>query len=74
MDEAGLDFRILLPLLENTLAGLKSHDPIDLQTGPAIRHDEVTLNRHLGMLHDPHTIDIYKLLTQSIQDTYDQKL
>ena len=74
MDEAGLDFRILLPLLENALQSLKSIDPKDLQTGPAIRHDDVTLNRHLNMLKDSSTIDIYKLLTQSIQDTYDKEL
>lgn len=74
MDEAGLDFRILLPLLENALQSLKSMDPKDLQTGPAMRNDEATLNRHLTMLHDQNSIDIYKLLTKSIQDTYDKEL
>lgn len=74
MNAAGLDFRILLPLLENALKSLQHANAWDMQTGPAIRHDEMTINRHLDLLHDPTTIDIYKLLTKSIQDTYDKKL
>ncbi len=74
MNAAGLDFRILLPLLENALKSLQQSSAKDLQTGPAIRNDEATINRHLQLLDDPATIDIYKLLTKSIQDTYDKKL
>lgn len=74
MDSAGLDFRILLPLLENALKSLQHTPAKDMQTGPAIRQDETTINRHLDLLQDPTTIDIYKLLTKSIQDTYDKKL
>ncbi|AEV31207.1 hypothetical protein Oweho_0185 [Owenweeksia hongkongensis DSM 17368] len=74
MNNAGLDFRILLPLLENALQSLQHTSAKDMQTGPAIRHDESTINRHLDLLQDNTTIDIYKLLTKSIQDTYDKKL
>lgn len=74
MKNAGLDFRILLPLLQNALKSLQNSSPKDMQTGPAMRNDEVTIARHLNLLNDQNTIDIYKLLTQSIKDTYDEKL
>ena len=74
MQNAGLDFRILLPLMQNALKNLQNSSPKDMQTGPAIRNDEVTIARHLNLLKDQNTIDIYKLLTQSIKDTYDEKL
>lgn len=74
MKEAGLDFRILLPLLENALKNLHHSNPKDMQTGPAMRNDEETIARHLDLLKDPAATDIYKLFTQSIRETYDKKL
>lgn len=66
--EEGIDFKNLLPLIEETAARLRFFPAAQLQTGPAIRHDEITLQRHKNLLQRyPHLSDIYELLSQSIQ-------
>jgi predicted short-subunit dehydrogenase-like oxidoreductase (DUF2520 family) len=64
----GLDFRQLLPLIEETAARISSHSPSSVQTGPAARHDKQTIEQHLDLLKDhPHLKNIYLLMTESIQ-------
>ncbi len=74
LQEVELDFKILTPLIENAVKKLASKEPEKLQTGPAIRRDELTIEKHLGLIKDTLIADIYKLLTQSIQQTHDKKL
>ncbi len=74
LQEVELDFKILIPLIETSVKKLSSKDPENLQTGPAIRKDDVTIEKHLELIKDPLISDIYKLLTQSIQQTHDKKL
>lgn len=65
-------FDLLLPLIKETVEKLKGHLPIDMQTGPAIRSDQITINRHLQQL-DQHPLlfqEIYKLLTRSINPNF----
>lgn len=69
--EEGLDFSLLLPLIEETAARLKAGSPADQQTGPAIRKDDATLKKHLRLLKGyPHLKSIYELFTESIQHHY----
>ncbi len=64
----GLDFKQLLPLIEETALRLKTTAPQDAQTGPAIRHDGETIQKHLTVLEShPALKNIYVLLTESIQ-------
>jgi predicted short-subunit dehydrogenase-like oxidoreductase (DUF2520 family) len=64
----GLDFKQLLPLIEETAKRIRSASPAQAQTGPAIRHDKETLEKHLALLKDhPQLKNIYLLLTESIQ-------
>ncbi len=72
--EQNQDFKILIPLLENAVQKLHEKPARDLQTGPAIRYDQKTIGKHLSLLNDNMSRDIYKLLTESIQSTYDEKL
>lgn len=74
MEDAELDFKILIPLIHNAVDRLRDHNAFDLQTGPAIRHDEASIRKHLELINDPLTKEIYKLLTESIQNIHDQKL
>ena len=63
----GLDFRQLLPLIEETATRIKDISPAKAQTGPAIRHDDETIQKHLALLNDhPQLKKIYELLTESI--------
>lgn len=64
----GIDFKQLLPLIEETALRLKAVSPAAAQTGPAIRHDKETIQKHLDLLNNhPQLKNIYILLTESIQ-------
>jgi len=66
----GLDFKQLLPLIEETASRLKETSPKQAQTGPATRHDTETIQKHLELLKNhPQLKNIYVLLTESIQQT-----
>jgi len=41
---------------------------LDSQTGPAKRNDEETIESHLALLNNENQKNIYKILTQSIQN------
>jgi predicted short-subunit dehydrogenase-like oxidoreductase (DUF2520 family) len=63
----GLDFKNLLPLIEETANRLRQFSPRQVQTGPAIRNDVVTIQKHLELLNDnPPLKDLYSLLTKNI--------
>lgn len=64
---------ILYPLLKETARKAVISDPVEVQTGPARRNDRKTITGHLELLSGDEE-KIYKLLTQSIQNTYGKKL
>ena len=69
--EEGVDFKLLLPLLSETVNRIKDFSPAEVQTGPAIRNDLETINKHLEMLaENPDLQKIYRLFSQSIQKHY----
>lgn len=64
----GLNFKQLLPLIEETALRIKTIAPKEAQTGPALRHDRETIEKHLELLEKhPHLKTIYVLMTESIQ-------
>ena len=66
--EHQVPFEILKPLIHETAEKINTLDPIDAQTGPAKRHDSTTIEAHLEYLTNENQKNIYKLITQSIQD------
>jgi hypothetical protein len=67
MKEQNLDFDLLRPLIAETAAKVQSNDPLKMQTGPASRGDQETVDAHLDLLkNNPEIQDIYKKLSQSI--------
>jgi predicted short-subunit dehydrogenase-like oxidoreductase (DUF2520 family) len=63
----GIDFYLLLPLIEETAGRLKEIPPSQSQTGPALRNDRNTIEKHLQLLDNyPQLRKIYELLTESI--------
>ncbi|HSK13974.1 MAG TPA: Rossmann-like and DUF2520 domain-containing protein [Phnomibacter sp.] len=65
--QKGVDFRVLLPLMEHTVGRLHHFTPSEMQTGPAIRGDANTIGRHLELLHnDAKTRELYQLLSDAI--------
>jgi len=67
-EEHQVPFEILRPLIQETAEKINTLDPIDAQTGPAKRHDSNTIEAHLAYLTNENQKNIYKILTQSIQD------
>ena len=65
--ESGLDFSVMLPLLDETVAKLHELPPAAAQTGPAVRRDENVMGMQKAMLADrPDLQRIYSLLSESI--------
>jgi predicted short-subunit dehydrogenase-like oxidoreductase (DUF2520 family) len=64
----GLDFQQLIPLIMETATRVGTLPPRDTQTGPAIRHDKETLQKHIELLKaHPQLKTLYLVLTESIQ-------
>lgn len=62
-----IDYKTLFPLIDETTLRAKSISPFLSQTGPAIRNDVYTLNRHLQALTaNPDLRYVYLKLTESI--------
>ena len=64
-----LDFKLLLPLIEETGKRIKNNAPKNVQTGPAIRRDDTTLTSHISLLKTyPSLQKLYQLMSDSIKD------
>ena len=72
-EEHQVPFAILEPLIAETAEKIKHLSPRLSQTGPAIRHDQKTIQAHLDLLTQPNQKAVYKLLTVSIQNNYAAK-
>lgn len=66
--ENNIPFEILQPLIEETAKKIKSLSPSEAQTGPAIRNDKKTIEKHIDFLTNENQKEIYKILTKSIQN------
>jgi predicted short-subunit dehydrogenase-like oxidoreductase (DUF2520 family) len=68
--ESELPITLLQPLIQETISKALQQNPYNVQTGPAIRHDENVIKEHLSMLQQhPSFKYLYKSLTKSIQET-----
>ncbi len=66
-----LDFNLLTPLIKQTFQNIDNQDPFVKMTGPAIRNDHKTIEKHLRILREnfpENYTEIYQILTQSIKD------
>lgn len=64
--ENNIDWRMILPLLENTLDKVKTMNPHDAQTGPAKRGDQNIIRMHQEALQDERLREIYRLISDYI--------
>ena len=69
LHQAQLDMTPLYPLLNETIAKAILLGPENAQTGPALRHDQNTLDRHRAQL-DPEQLVVYECLTKRIQELF----
>lgn len=68
LDKERLSFDLLKPLVQETIAkALEAKHPKEVQTGPAVRGDNLVLQKHLEYLaQNPQEQIIYKILSESI--------
>ncbi|MFT6320196.1 MAG: putative short-subunit dehydrogenase-like oxidoreductase (DUF2520 family) [Granulosicoccus sp.] len=71
-----LPFDILKPLIKETVDKITQHAPSEMQTGPAKRGDEITIQLHLKYLEKnfPEFIEVYQTMTQNINTKFSKKL
>ncbi|NHN24470.1 DUF2520 domain-containing protein [Flavobacterium jejuense] len=67
-DDNEVPFEILQPLILETANKITELSPKEAQTGPALRKDTKTIEKHIEFLKDSNYKEIYTLLTQSIQN------
>ena len=66
-----IPFSLLQPILQQTLDRVNIYNPKDVQTGPARRGDETTMNAHLALLEmEPHWQEVYRALSAAIEHSY----
>lgn len=65
--ENKIDVSVLQPMLKNMFEKLRKYPAKELQSGPALRNDTVTMQKHLQLLKDkPELAEIYEVLSESI--------
>jgi predicted short-subunit dehydrogenase-like oxidoreductase (DUF2520 family) len=70
-DRAGFPFEILQPLIIETVNKAIESNPANSQTGPAVRHDLNTIEKHTELLSfSPELQKVYKEISASIMNHY----
>jgi hypothetical protein len=63
-----ISFHLLKPLIQETAMRIETISPKAAQTGPAVRNDIATIQKHLQLLQKhPQLAELYGIFTQSIQ-------
>jgi predicted short-subunit dehydrogenase-like oxidoreductase (DUF2520 family) len=71
---SGIPFEALQPLILETIDKAIGLGPQNSQTGPAVRYDLNTIEKHLDLLsYSPELKNIYDLMTRSIMSYYKKK-
>lgn len=74
INNANIDFEELLPLIDETCAKIHDLDPVEAQTGPAVRYDTKVMQSQANLL-DGNMRRIYEVMSKSIhevQQNYDK--
>lgn len=67
LEEHGIPFDVMLPLINETAAKVHEMKPMDAQTGPAVRYDENVIGKQSKLLENhPHFKKVYDSMSKSI--------
>jgi predicted short-subunit dehydrogenase-like oxidoreductase (DUF2520 family) len=70
-EKAGFNFEALKPLIKETVFKALELGPENSQTGPALRNDLNTMEKHMELLSfSPELTDIYRTISKSIINYY----
>lgn len=74
LKENGMDYKVMLPLLRQTIRKLESVPPVEAQTGPAARRDRSVIESQCAMLESHGLMKrIYNDITEQIITFSEQK-
>jgi len=66
-----IPFSLLYPIVSQTAERISQASPMKLQTGPARRGDELTIEKHMALLEqNPDWQELYRSITTSIDKMY----
>ena len=68
LQEEQIDWRLFLPLIDETARKVSEMSPREAQTGPMVRYDVAVMERQLALLPDERTRQIYRLMAESIHE------
>ena len=69
--EKNLDFKILLPLIKQTISKLSTNKPKAVQTGPAKRNDNNIIQEHIKHINKQEVKDLYQEISNNIIRTHE---
>jgi predicted short-subunit dehydrogenase-like oxidoreductase (DUF2520 family) len=68
LKQENLSLEVLKPLIRETVSKIEVHPPKSMQTGPAVRNDDNTIQKHIHFLEKyPKYQLLYQLLSDSIR-------
>ena len=67
LQEQGIPFEVMHPLIEETARKAMEMPPMAAQTGPAVRFDHTVMDAHVALLqgHD-HLAELYRMMSEGI--------
>lgn len=66
VEEAGIPFAAMLPLIDETASKVHELQPVQAQTGPAVRYDCQVMQRQMQLLEDSGAKQIYQAMSEQI--------
>lgn len=74
LKEKNIPFDILYPLIRETTEKINQANPASLQTGPAVRNDRKTIDKHLKLLKDDELFqNLYRFVSDTIRQYYNKE-
>ena len=71
LTEKDIDFKILLPLIKQTIAKLNTNKPKAVQTGPAKRKDIKIIQEHINLIQQEDIKELYQEISNNIIKTHE---
>lgn len=69
LQQHGIPFDVMLPLIDETAAKIHGMTPKEAQTGPAVRYDENVIGKQIQLLENqPYFQKIYDCMSKSIHE------
>ncbi|MDR1182262.1 MAG: DUF2520 domain-containing protein [Bacteroidales bacterium] len=67
LQQRNMDFKMILPLINETAEKVNNLSPTEAQTGPAVRNDARIMSKHIEMIKSTDWSEIYQLISKIIQ-------